>query len=45
MFRSLSEDNQALFDEYNRIYDFWAYLNKKYSKTDATTANMYITNI
>jgi hypothetical protein len=45
MFRSLSEDDQALFDEYSRTYDFWAYLHKKYSKTDATTANMYMTNI
>lgn len=45
MFRSLNEDDQALFDEYNRTYDFWAYLRKKYSKTDATTANMYMTKI
>ena len=42
MFRLLSEDDQALFDEYNRIYDFQAYLYKKYSKTDTTTANIYI---
>ncbi len=42
MFRLLSKDNQALFDEYNRIYDFWVYLNNKYSKTDTTTANIYI---
>jgi hypothetical protein len=45
MFRSLSENDQALFDEYSCTYNFWAYLHKKYSKTNATTANMYITNI
>ncbi len=45
MFRSLSKDNQALFNEYSYTYNFWVYLHKKYSKTNATTANIYITNI
>ncbi len=45
MFRSLSEDNQALFNKYSCTYNFWAYLYKKYSKTNVTTANIYITNI
>ena len=45
MFKSLNEDNQALFDEYSRIYNFQAYLYKKYSKTNVTTVNIYITNI
>jgi hypothetical protein len=45
MFRSLSKDNQALFNKYSYIYDFWAYLYKKYSKTNAMTTNIYITNI
>ena len=45
MFQSLSDDDQALYDEYERAYDLWAYLQKKYSKTDATTAITYLTNI
>ncbi len=45
MFRSLSEDNQALFNKYSYTYNFQVYLYKKYSKTNATTANIYITNI
>ena len=31
LFRSLSEDDQALNDQYEAIFDFWAYLKKKYS--------------
>ncbi len=45
MFRSLSKNDQALFDKYSYTYDFWAYLYKKYSKTNVTTANIYIMNI
>ena len=45
LFRSLNEDDQALIDEYESIFDFWAYLMKKYASTDAVTANKYITKI
>ena len=45
MFRSLSEDDQSLIDEYETAYALWAYLQKKYSQTDATTANIYMTKI
>jgi hypothetical protein len=45
LFRSLSEDDQALTDEYESVYDFWAYLKKKYAQTDAVTANKYMTKI
>jgi exonuclease III len=45
LFRSLSDDNQALIDKYNTAFHFWAYLRKKYTQTDATAANMYITRI
>lgn len=42
VFKSLSDDDQALYDGYERA---WAYLQKNYSKTDATTAITYLTNI
>ncbi|KAI1663808.1 Short chain type dehydrogenase [Pyrenophora tritici-repentis] len=45
LFRSLSDDNQALIDEYDTAFQFWAYLRKKYTQTDATAANMYMTRI
>jgi hypothetical protein len=45
IFRSLSKNDQALFDKYSCTYNFWAYLYKKYSKTNTTTTNIYITNI
>jgi hypothetical protein len=45
LFRSLTEDDQALTDEYASAFDFWAYLKSKYSQTDATTANRYMTSI
>jgi hypothetical protein len=45
LFRSLSEDDQALTDEYESVYDFWAYLKKKYAQMDAVTANKYMTKI
>ncbi len=45
MFRSLSEDDQALFDKYSCTYNFQVYLHKKYSKTNVTTTNIYMTNI
>ncbi|KAI1513419.1 RVT-2 multi-domain protein [Pyrenophora tritici-repentis] len=45
LFRSLTEDDQALIDEYDTAFQFWAYLQKKYTQTDATTANIYMTRI
>ena len=45
LFRSLSDDDQALIDEYDTAFQFWAYLRKKYTQTDATAANMYMTRI
>jgi hypothetical protein len=45
LFRSLSEEDQALVDEYDTAVQFWAYLRKKYTHTDATAANMYMTRI
>ena len=45
LFRSLSEDDQALSDQYEAIFDFWAYLKKKYSQTDSVTAKKYMTKI
>jgi hypothetical protein len=45
LFRSLSDDDQALVDEYDTAFQFWAYLRKKYTQTDATAANMYMTRI
>lgn len=45
LFRSLSDEDQALIDEYETAFQFWAYLGEKYSQTDATTANIYMTKI
>jgi hypothetical protein len=45
MFRSLSEDDQALVDEYESAFALWNYLNKKYSKTDPVMANIYMNKI
>ena len=45
LFRSLSDEDQALIDEYETAFQFWAYLREKYSQTDATTANIYMTKI
>ncbi|KAI0992054.1 hypothetical protein K3495_g16132, partial [Podosphaera aphanis] len=45
LFASLSEDDQALIDEYETAFSFWAHLKSKYSSTDATTANKYMTAI
>lgn len=45
LFRSLSDDDQALIDEYDTAFQFWAYLQKKYTQTDAAAANMYMTMI
>jgi len=45
LFRSLSGDDQALIDEYDTAFQFWAYLQRKYTQTDATAANMYMTRI
>jgi hypothetical protein len=45
LFRALSDNDQALVDEYGTAFQFWAYLRKKYTQTDATAANMYMTRI
>ena len=45
LFRSLNEDDQALNDQYEAIFDFWAYLKNKYSQTDSVTAKKYMTKI
>jgi hypothetical protein len=45
LFRSLNEDDQALNDQYEAIFDFWAYLKNKYSQTDSVTAKRYMTKI
>ena len=45
MFRSLSLDDQALYDEYDSAFSLWAYLRSKYQQTDSTTANEYMTLI
>ena len=45
LFRSLSGYDQALVDEYDTAFQFWAYLRKKYTQTNATAANMYMTKI
>lgn len=41
----LNDDDQALIDEYETAKSLWDYLKSKYSKTDATTANIYMTKI
>lgn len=45
MFRALSFDDQALIDEYDTAFTFWAHLKTKYSEIDATAANTYMTMI
>lgn len=45
MFRSLSLDDQALYDEYDSAFSLWAYLRSKYQQIDSTTANEYMTLI
>ncbi|KAI0993630.1 hypothetical protein K3495_g14554, partial [Podosphaera aphanis] len=45
MFRSLSSDDQALYDEYTTSFSLWAYLGEKYKKSDPTTADEYMTEI
>ncbi|KHJ32231.1 hypothetical protein EV44_g3101 [Erysiphe necator] len=45
LFKSLSLDDQALYDEHDTAYDLWLYLKKKYQQTDPTTANEYMTLI
>jgi Reverse transcriptase (RNA-dependent DNA polymerase)/gag-polypeptide of LTR copia-type len=45
MFKALSIDDQALYDEYTTAFTLWAYLKKKYLKVDATAANIYMTKI
>jgi hypothetical protein len=45
LFQALTEDDQALNDEYEFAYDFWAYLKQKYSQTNENTADKYMTRI
>ena len=45
LFRSLGEDDHALTDEYESVYDFWANLKKNDAKRDEVTANKYMTRI
>ncbi|KAI0991866.1 hypothetical protein K3495_g16321, partial [Podosphaera aphanis] len=45
LFRSLTQDDQALYDEYDSAYSLWSYLQSKYRQTDPSTANEYMTNI
>ncbi|KAE8841925.1 hypothetical protein PTNB73_06294 [Pyrenophora teres f. teres] len=45
LFKSLSDDDQALVDEYDTAFQFWAYLCKKYTHTDVTAPDMYMTRI
>jgi hypothetical protein len=45
LFRSLTEDDQAVADEHEKVYDLWAYLKRKYSQVDEITAQMYMTKI
>jgi LTR polyprotein gag-polypeptide-like protein len=42
---SLSTDDQALIDEYPQVKDVWTQLKVKYEKTNATTADFYITKL
>lgn len=43
--RSLSDDDEALADEYQTASVLWNYLKKKYTRTSAITANSYMTLI
>jgi hypothetical protein len=45
MFKALSINNQALYNEYTTAFTLWAYLKKKYSKINATAVNIHITKI
>ncbi|KAK1918734.1 hypothetical protein P3342_010205 [Pyrenophora teres f. teres] len=44
LFKSLSDDDQALVDEYDTAFQFWAYLCKKYTHTDVTAPDMIQTS-
>jgi len=45
MCQSLDDDDEALVNEYETAYTLWRYLQKKYAKTSAVTANVYMTKI
>lgn len=45
MCRSLSDDDEALVDEYDTARTLWNYLKSKYSRTSDITANSYLTMI
>jgi hypothetical protein len=45
MSQSLDDDDEALVNEYETAYTLWRYLQKKYAKTSAVTANVYMTKI
>ena len=41
----LSDDDQALIDEYPAAIDLWAYLKKRFGRIDTTTASIYMTKL
>ena len=45
MCQSLDDDDEALVNEYETAYTLWRYLQKKYAKTSAVTANVYMIKI
>lgn len=45
LFQSISEDDQALTDEYDTVYAFWTHLQAKYSLIDESTASKYMTKL
>src|SRR4030088_623869 len=45
MCQSLDDDDEALINEYETAYTLCRYLQKKYAKTSAVTANVYMTKI
>jgi nucleoid-associated protein YejK len=45
MFKTLSINDQALYNKYTTAFTLWAYLKKKYSKINATATNIHMTKI
>jgi ribosomal protein L11 methylase PrmA len=43
--RSLNDNDEALFDEYNTAQQTWKYVKSKYTRVSTVTANTYITKI
>jgi hypothetical protein len=41
----LSDDDQALIDEYPAAIDLWAYLKRRFGRIDTTTASIYMTKL